>query len=58
VPAHGGRRFHRDPRRQYLSPFNVLRQIAAERLLARLRGETVCPRMVDVGFTVIPGGSI
>ena len=24
VPAHGGRRFHRDPRRQYLSHFNVL----------------------------------
>ncbi len=41
-----------------LTPRERMGQIGAERLLARLRGETVCPRMVDVGFTVIPGGSI
>ncbi|MBZ4209339.1 substrate-binding domain-containing protein, partial [Klebsiella aerogenes] len=30
-----------------LTPRERMGQIGAERLLARLRGETVCPRMVD-----------
>ncbi|CAI1111918.1 Gluconate utilization system GNT-I transcriptional repressor [Serratia rubidaea] len=41
-----------------LTPRETMGQIGAERLLARLRGETVSPAMVDVGFTIIPGGSI
>lgn len=41
-----------------LTPRERMGQITAERLLARLRGEEVVPRMVDVGFTISPGGSI
>jgi LacI family gluconate utilization system Gnt-I transcriptional repressor len=41
-----------------LTPREKMGQIAAERLLARLRGESVTPQMVDVGFTLSPGGSI
>ncbi|RDK85135.1 LacI family transcriptional regulator [Enterobacillus tribolii] len=33
-------------------------QIGAERLLARLRGEQISSQMVDVGFTLLYGGSI
>ena len=32
--------------------------IGAERLLARIRGESVTPKMLDLGFTLSPGGSI
>ncbi|MGX2010186.1 transcriptional regulator, partial [Enterobacter asburiae] len=32
--------------------------IGAERLLARIRGEVVTPKMLDLGFTLSPGGSI
>ena len=31
---------------------------SAERLLARIRGESVTPKMLDLGFTLSPGGSI
>ncbi|MDU6411463.1 MAG: gluconate operon transcriptional repressor GntR [Yersiniaceae bacterium] len=41
-----------------LTPREKMGQIGAERLLARLRGENVTPRMIDVGFTLSPGGSI
>ncbi len=41
-----------------LTPRERMGQITAERLLARLRGEVVTPRMVDVGFTISAGGSI
>ena len=41
-----------------LTPREKMGQIAAERLLARLRGESVTPPSVDVGFTLSPGGSI
>ncbi|QCR34723.1 gluconate operon transcriptional repressor GntR [Nissabacter sp. SGAir0207] len=41
-----------------VTPRERMGQIGAERLLARLRGESVTPRMVDVGFTLSPGGSI
>ncbi|QET00138.1 gluconate operon transcriptional repressor GntR [Yersinia pseudotuberculosis] len=41
-----------------LTPRERMGQIGAERLLARLRGEVVTPQMVDVGFTILPGGSI
>ncbi|AKJ43633.1 gluconate operon transcriptional repressor GntR [Pragia fontium] len=41
-----------------LTPREKMGQVAAERLLARLRGETVTPKMLDLGFTIIQGGSI
>lgn len=41
-----------------LTPREKMGQIAAERLLARLRGETVTPKMLDLGFTLLRGGSI
>ncbi len=41
-----------------LTPREKMGQLAAERLLARLRGDTVSPKMIDVGFTIIDGGSI
>ncbi len=40
------------------TPRERMGQIGAERLLARLRGENVVPKMIDVGFTISPGGSI
>lgn len=41
-----------------LTPRERIGEIGAQRLLSRLRGETVGPRMVDVGFTVVAGESI
>lgn len=41
-----------------LTPRERMGQIGAERLLQRLRGEHVEPAMVDVGFTLLDGGSI
>ncbi len=41
-----------------LTPRELMGQTGAERLLARLRGETVSPRVTDVGFTLITGESI
>lgn len=41
-----------------LTPRERMGRIGAERLLARLRGETVSPAMLDLGFTLSPGGSI
>jgi LacI family gluconate utilization system Gnt-I transcriptional repressor len=46
------------PLASVLTPRERMGQIAAQRLLARLQGEEVVPRMVDVGFTISPGGSI
>lgn len=46
------------PLASVLTPRERMGQISAERLLARLRGEEVVPRMVDVGFTISAGGSI
>jgi len=33
-------------------------QVAAEQLLARLRGETPTQKQFDTGFSLLPGGSI
>ncbi|MDN7200588.1 transcriptional regulator, partial [Klebsiella pneumoniae] len=33
-------------------------RIGAERLLARIRGEAITPKMLDLGFTLSLGGSI
>lgn len=41
-----------------LTPRERMGSIGAERLLARIRGETVTPKMLDLGFTLSPGGSI
>ncbi|MEY8711963.1 transcriptional regulator [Mangrovibacter phragmitis] len=41
-----------------LTPRERMGRIGAERLLARIRGEIVSPRMLDLGFTLSPGGSI
>ena len=41
-----------------LTPRERMGRIGAERLLARIRGEIVTPRMLDLGFTLSPGGSI
>ena len=41
-----------------LTPRERMGRIGAERLLARIRGETVTPKMLDLGFTLSPGGSI
>lgn len=41
-----------------LTPREQMGQIAAQRLLARLKGEEVTPKMLDLGFTLLPGGSI
>lgn len=41
-----------------LTPRERMGRIGAERLLARIRGETVTPQMLDLGFTLSPGGSI
>ncbi|MBK5074929.1 gluconate operon transcriptional repressor GntR [Budviciaceae bacterium CWB-B4] len=41
-----------------LTPREQMGQVAAERLLARLRGETVTPKMLDLGFKILHGGSI
>ncbi|PWC12016.1 HTH-type transcriptional regulator GntR [Brenneria roseae subsp. americana] len=41
-----------------LTPREKMGQVAAERLLARLRGETVTPQRLDLGFTILHGGSI
>ncbi|TGD56550.1 transcriptional regulator, partial [Salmonella enterica subsp. enterica serovar Poona] len=35
-----------------------LGRIGGDRVLARIRGETVTPKMLDLGFTLSPGGSI
>ncbi|MFC3394441.1 gluconate operon transcriptional repressor GntR [Brenneria rubrifaciens] len=40
-----------------LTPREKMGQVAAERLLARLRGETVTPRRLDLGFILLHGGS-
>lgn len=41
-----------------LTPREKMGQIAAERLLARLRGEEVTPQRLDLGFVILPGSSI
>ena len=41
-----------------LTPRERMGRIGAERLLARIRGESVTPKMLDLGFTLSPGGSI
>jgi len=41
-----------------LTPRERMGRIGAERLLARIRGEVVTPKMLDLGFTLSPGGSI
>jgi len=41
-----------------LTPRERMGRIGAERLLARIRGEAVTPKMLDLGFTLSPGGSI
>lgn len=41
-----------------LTPREEMGRLGAERLLARLRGETVSPRVLDLGFVLSPGGSI
>ncbi|GCN61045.1 d-gluconate inducible gluconate regulon transcriptional repressor [Escherichia coli] len=41
-----------------LTPRERMGSIGAERLLARIRGESVIPKMLDLGFTLSPGGSI
>ena len=41
-----------------LTPRERMGKIGAERLLARIRGEIVTPKMLDLGFTLSPGGSI
>ncbi len=41
-----------------LTPRERMGRIGAERLLARIRGEIVSPKMLDLGFTLSPGGSI
>ena len=41
-----------------LTPRERMGSIGAERLLARIRGEAVTPKMLDLGFTLSPGGSI
>ncbi|HBN3686421.1 TPA: substrate-binding domain-containing protein [Escherichia coli O25b:H4-ST131] len=41
-----------------LTPRERMGSIGAERLLARIRGESVTPKMLDLGFTLSPGGSI
>ncbi len=41
-----------------LTPRERMGRIGAERLLARIRGEEVAPKMLDLGFTLSPGGSI
>nr|VUD25279.1 Gluconate utilization system Gnt-I transcriptional repressor [Salmonella sp. NCTC 7297] len=38
-----------------LTPRERMGSIGAERLLARIRGETVTPKMLDLGFTLSPG---
>ncbi|MBS0848235.1 gluconate operon transcriptional repressor GntR [Citrobacter sp. JGM124] len=40
------------------TPREHMGRLGAERLLARIRGETVYPEMLDIGFTLLPGGSI
>ncbi|WP_044644045.1 4-alpha-glucanotransferase, partial [Klebsiella variicola] len=40
------------------SPRERMGRIGAERLLARIRGEAITPKMLDLGFTLSPGGSI
>ena len=41
-----------------LSTHERMGRIGAERLLARIRGEAITPKMLDLGFTLSPGGSI
>ncbi|MBV4413129.1 gluconate operon transcriptional repressor GntR [Enterobacteriaceae bacterium YMB-R22] len=41
-----------------LTPRERMGRLSAERLLARIRGETVTPQRLDLGFTLSPGGSI
>lgn len=41
-----------------LTPREQMGRLGAERLLARIRGEEVSPKMLDLGFTLSPGGSI
>lgn len=41
-----------------LTPREDMGRLSAEKLLARMRGEAVDPRMTDVGFTLLPGDSI
>ena len=41
-----------------LTPRERMGRIGAERLLARIRGEAITPKMLDLGFTLSPGGSI
>lgn len=41
-----------------LTPREEIGKVAAQRLLARLRGETVTPKILDLGFTLLYGDSI
>jgi len=41
-----------------LTPRERMGRIGAERLLARIRGETVTPALLDLGFTLSTGGSL
>jgi len=41
-----------------LTPREQMGRLGAERLLARIRGEEVSPKILDLGFTLSPGGSI
>jgi len=41
-----------------LTPRERMGRLGAERLLARIRGETVSPQILDLGFTLSTGGSI
>jgi len=41
-----------------LTPREEMGRLSAEKLLARLRGESVSPLKTDVGFTLLPGDSI
>lgn len=37
-----------------LTPRERMGRIGAERLLARIRGEAITPKMLDLGFTLSP----
>jgi len=41
-----------------ITPREQMGRLGAERLLARIRGEEVLPKKLDLGFTLSPGGSI
>ncbi len=41
-----------------LTPRERMGRIGAERLLARIRGEAITPKMLDFRFHIVTGGSI